>query len=300
MEKISLVLFGMLRMSAPLLLAAMAGVLSQQVNLLNIALEGLMLFGAFAAVLVGAHFGSAWAGLIAAVFLTVLFSWIFGLFVIDLKANFVVSGLAVNTLAIGITSYLLVIFFNARGVYSPNHLSKLPTVTIPIIENIPFIGDVFSGHGILVYVSWVIVLLTSLLLYRTPLGVHMRAVGEHKEAAETAGIPVKRVQYIAILIGGALCGLAGAQLAIGDLTLFSDNMTNGRGFIAMAAMFFGAARPGLTAIGCLIFGLFESIQIRMQIGTEIPSQLAQLLPYLIVIFVLSLISYRKKTQGQGV
>ena len=300
MEKISLVLFGMLRMSAPLLLAAMAGVLSQQVNLLNIALEGLMLFGAFAAVLVGAHFGSAWAGLIAAVFLTVLFSWIFGLFVIDLKANFVVSGLAVNTLAIGITSYLLVIFFNARGVYSPNHLSKLPTVTIPIIENIPFIGDVFSGHGILVYVSWVIVLLTSLLLYRTPLGVHMRAVGEHKEAAETAGITVKRVQYIAILIGGALCGLAGAQLAIGDLTLFSDNMTNGRGFIAMAAMFFGAARPGLTAIGCLIFGLFESIQIRMQIGTEIPSQLAQLLPYLIVIFVLSLISYRKKTQGQGV
>ncbi len=127
----------------------------------------------------------------------------------------------------------------------------------------------------------------------------MRAVGEHKEAAETAGIPVKRVQYTAILIGGALCGLAGAQLAIGDLTLFSDNMTNGRGFIAMAAMFFGAARPGLTAIGCLIFGLFEAIQIRMQIGTEIPSQLAQLLPYLIVIFVLSLISYRKKTQRQG-
>jgi simple sugar transport system permease protein len=299
MEAISPVFFGMLRMSAPLLLAGMAGVLSQQVNLLNIALEGMMLFGAFVAVLVSGFFGSAWAGLVAAALLTILFAWIFGLFVIDLKANFVVAGLAVNILAVGITSYLLVILFNARGVYSPGNFTKLPTIAIPIIEQIPFLGDVLSGHGILVYVSWATVLLTSLLLYRTPLGVHMRAVGEHIEAAETAGIPVKRVRHIAILIGGALTGLAGAQLAIGDLTLFSDNMTNGRGFIAMAAMFFGAARPGLTTVGCLIFGLFEAIQIRLQIGTGLPPQLPQMLPYLTVIFLLVLISAREKLRGKA-
>ncbi len=298
MQPLSNLLFGMLRMSTPLLLAGMAGVLSQQVNLLNIALEGLMLAGAFFAVVIGAYFGSAWVGLLAAILFALLFALIFGFFIIDLKANLIVAGLALNILAIGITSYLLVIWFNARGVYSPGNFKKLPTLTLPLIEKIPFLGDVLSGHGVLVYVSWLAVLFTSLLLYRTPLGVHMRAVGEHKESAETAGIPVKRVQYIAILIGGIMCGIAGAQLAIGDLTLFSDNMTNGRGFIALAAVFFGGARPGLTALGCLLFGLFEALQIRLQIGTGLPPQLVQMLPYIMVVLLLIFISVRDKYRGK--
>ena len=297
MESITNVLFGTLRVSTSLILAGMAVVLSQQVNLLNIAIEGLMLTGAFFAVVVGAALGNVWLGILAAMLFSTFFTLIFAFFVIDLKGNLIVAGLALNILAAGLFAYLLVIWFNSRGVYSPGNLNGLPTLTIPLINNIPFVGEVLSGHGILVYISWLSVLFTSLLLYRTPLGVHIRAVGEFKEAAETAGIPVRRVQYIALLIGGALAGLAGAQLSVGDLTLFSENMTNGRGFIAMAAVFFGAARPGLTAIGCLLFGLFDAMQIRLQIGTGIPPQLPQMLPYLIVVGTLIAIAIQRKRKG---
>lgn len=291
---LSNVLFATLRVSTPLILAGMAGLLSQQVNLLNIALEGLMLFGAFVAVVAGAYFGSPWLGVGAAVLVATLIAALFALFVIDLDANLIVAGLAVDILALGLTAYLLVTLFDARGAYAPEALTRLPRVTIPFVAGIPFIGRIVSGHTPLVYFSWISILLTSLLLYRTPLGIHMRAVGEHTEAAETAGIRVRLVQYVAILVGGALCGLAGAQLSVGDLALFTDNMTNGRGFIALAAVFFGAARPGLTALACLLFGLFEAVQFRLQTSSELPPQLPQMLPYLIVIVVLTVISLRRK------
>ncbi len=294
MNMLSNVLFATLRVSTPLLLAGMAGALSQQANLLNIALEGLMLFGAFTAVVVGAQAGSVWVGLGAAVVVAVIIAAIFSLFVIDLRANLIVAGLAVNILALGLTAYLLIVLFDSRGAYAPENLAELPTIRLPFIEALPFVGDVLSGHGVLVYVSWLAVWLTGLMLYRTPLGVHIRAVGERREAAETAGIRVRLVQYAALLIGGGMAGLAGAQLSVGDLTLFTDNMTNGRGFIALAAVFFGAARPGLTAVGCLLFGLFEAVQFRMQAATGLPPQIPQMLPYLIVVAVLTVISLQRE------
>ncbi|MFO8035182.1 MAG: ABC transporter permease [Anaerolineales bacterium] len=291
---LSKILFSTLRVSTPLILAGMAGLLSQQVNLLNIALEGFMLLGAFVAVVVGAQLNSVWLGLLAAIAFTVLLSGIFALFVIDLRAHLIVAGLAVNILVLGLTAFLLVILFGARGSYSPEGLISLPNIAIPLLDQVPFIGEVLSGHSALVYFSWTSIMVVYLLLYRTPLGAHIRAVGEHAEAAVTAGIPVKQVRYIALLLGGALCGMAGAQLSIGNLNLFTDNMTSGRGFIALAAVFFGGARPVLTALGCLLFGFFEAIQFRLQTKTGMPSQLWQMLPYLIVIFVLALISLRKK------
>lgn len=296
MDILTNILFATLRMSAPLILAGMAGVLSQQVNLLNIALEGLMLFGAFAAVVFGAQFGDPWIGVGAAMAAGLIVAALFAVFVIDLRANLIVAGLAIIILALGLTAYLLVVLFNARGAYAPENLTSLPNVAIPLLDQIPWLGDILSGHTPLVYVSWLTVLLTGLFLYRTPMGVHMRAVGEHKEAAETAGIPVRRVQYVALLAGGVLCGLAGAQLSVGDLSLFTDNMTNGRGFIALAAVFFGAARPGLTALACLLFGLFEAVQFRLQTSSDVPPQLPQMLPYLIVVVVLTVISLRRRIQ----
>jgi simple sugar transport system permease protein len=298
MDYITNIIFVTLRVSTPLILAAMAGVLSQQVNLLNIAIEGLMLVGAFVVIVAGAALGNIWLGLLAAVLVTIFFSWIFGLFVIDFKANLIVSGLALNILAVGAAAYLLVVLFNSRGAYSPLGLGRLPTIDIPIIENIPIIGPIFSGHGVLVYVSWLSILVTSLLLYRTPLGIHIRAVGEHVQAAETAGIAVKRVQYFAVLSGGLLCALAGAQLSAGELGLFTDDMTAGRGFIALAAVFFGRARPGLTTVGCLVFGLFDALQIRLQVGTGLPPQIPAMLPYLTVIIMLTLIAVRDKVRGK--
>lgn len=288
------ILYSTIRVSTPLILAGMAGALSKQVNKLNIALEGVMLFSAFAGVVFGSLLNSVWLGLLFAVLLAMVFTALFALFVIDLKADLIVSGLAVNILALGLTSYLLVILFDARGAFSPSNLTNLPSLTIPLIEKIPFLGAILSGHGVLVYLSWFSVLLTSLFLYRTPLGIHTRAVGEYKEAAQTAGINVRQVEYISLILGGALAGLGGAQLSIGDLALFSDNMTNGRGFIALAAVFFGAGQPGRTALGCLLFGLFEALQFRFQITTGLPPQILQMMPYLIVVFILVIISIQQK------
>lgn len=299
-ESISNILFATLRVSTPLLLAGMAGLISQRVNLLNIALEGLMLFGAFFAVIFGGQFGSPWMGLLFSIILTLLITLIYSLVVVQFKANLIVAGLAINILALGVTSYLLVVLFDARGAYSPAGLESLPKISLPLIGQIPFIGDILSGQGVLVYISWLLVIAVTYLLYRTPLGLHIRAVGEHGEAAETAGIKVKKVQYIALLIGGALAALAGAQLSIGNLTLFTDNMINGRGFIALAAVFFGAAKPGLTALGCLIFGFFEIFQFRLQTTTQIPPQLLQMLPYLIVVITLTIIALQKRMRKKAV
>lgn len=298
MEFVINVLYSTLRVSTPLILAAMAGALSKQVNLLNIALEGLMLFGAFAGVVFAAQFGNTWLGLLAAVLLALTLSAVFALFVIDLRVNLIVAGLAINILALGLTAYLLTVVFNTRGAFIPDNVTPLPTWNIPILQDVPVLGRILSGHGILVYFSWVMVLVTSLILYKTPFGLHLRAVGEHKEAAQTAGIAVRRVEYLSILLGGMLAGLAGAQLSIGDLTLFTDSMTNGRGFIALAAVFFGNGAPGLTAIGCLLFGMFEALQFRVQVMTGFSPQLLQMLPYLIVVIILVLISIRKKYQRQ--
>lgn len=293
-ETISNILFATLRVAAPLLLAGMAGLISQRVNLLNIALDGLMLFGAFFAVVFAAALGNPWLGVLFSILFTLLITLVYAVVVVQYKANLIVAGLAINILATGLTSYLLVVLFNARGSYSPAGLKGLPNINIPLIQDIPVLGDILSGQGVLVYVSWLVVLAVSLFIYRTPLGLHIRAVGEHQESAETAGIKVKRVQYIALLIGGALCSLGGAQLAIGSLTLFNDSMINGRGFIALAAVFFGAAKPGLTTLGCLIFGFFEILQFRLQTTTQIPPQLPQMLPYVIVVIALTLISIQKR------
>ena len=299
MEFVINVLYSTLRVSTPLILAAMAGALSKQINLLNIALEGLMLFGAFAGVVFAAQFGSAWIGLLAAAVLALLLSLVFALFVIDLRVNLIVAGLAINILALGLTAYLLTVVFNTRGAFIPEGLSPLPRLEIPLLKDVPFLGRILSGHGILVYFSWLIVPITSLILYKTPFGIHLRAIGEHKEAAQTAGIPTRRVEYMSILLGGILSGIAGAQLSIGDLALFTDNMTNGRGFIALAAVFFGNGAPGLTALGCLLFGMFEALQFRVQVLTGLPPQLLQMLPYLIVVLILMIISIHKKQRRQA-
>jgi simple sugar transport system permease protein len=288
------ILFATIRTATPLLLAGMAGLISQQVGLLNIALDGLMLFGAFFSVVFGAALGSPWLGLLMAVVCTLVITLLYAIVVVQFKSNLIVAGLAINILALGLTSYLLVILFNARGAYSPTGLQNIPRLELPLINRIPVLSDVLSGHGFLVYLSWILVIAVWLFLKKTPLGIHIRAVGEHKESAKTAGINVKYVQYFALLIGGVMAALGGAQISLGNLALFTDNMVSGRGFIALAAVFFGGARPGLTALGCFIFGLFEVLQFRLQTTTNIPPQLPQMLPYLIVVFTLTIISIQKR------
>lgn len=284
-----------LRISAPLILVGMAGLLSYQVGLINIALEGMMLAGAFGAVVVGYESGSTWIGVLGAAAVGGLLGAFFALAVITLRANLIVAGLALNFLVIGATAYLMDILYDQSGTLAPEGLEKLPKVTLPLIDDMGALGDVLSGHSPLVYLAWLMIPVTSIFLYRTVIGGHIRAAGEHAEAAQTAGISVIRMQYVALILGGALCGLAGAHLSVGDLPLFREKMTNDRGFIALAAVYFAAARPGLTAVACLLFGFFEALQFRLQLrDTVFPNEFLQMLPYLMVVVALVLISVRQE------
>ncbi|MDX1414239.1 MAG: ABC transporter permease [Candidatus Promineifilaceae bacterium] len=283
-----------LRLATPLLLAGMAGLLSYQVGLINIALEGFMLVGAFIAVAVAAYFGAAWTGVLAAALAGAAFAALFALFVTDFKGDLIVTGLAMNFLILGGTAYLLQVIYNTSGTIAPEGLQKLPVLTIPVLSDLPFLGPVLFSHSPLVYLSWLMVPVTSIFLYHVVSGVHIRAVGEDMEAAATAGISVRRMQYLALMLGGILCGLAGANLSIGDLSLFRENMTNGRGFIALAAVYFAAGRPQMTAVACLLFGLFDALQFRLQTISNIPPQIFQMLPYLMVVLMLVIIAIPKE------
>lgn len=283
-----------LRLATPLLLAAMAGLLSLQVGQVNIGLEGLMLAGAFATVAFGFWLGSTWTGVLAAIIVGMLLAALFALVVTRFKANLIVSGLAVNLLASGGTAYLLKILFDTSGTLSPSTLESLPTLKIPVLSDLPVIGTLLFSQSPLVYVSWLAVPLTALFLYRTIPGIHIRAIGQNEEAARSVGIPVLRRQFLALIIGGALCGLAGAHLAVGDLALFREDMTAGRGFIALAAVYFAAGRPRWAALACLLFGMFEALQFRLQLMSSTPPQFFQMLPYLMVVIVLAIISARKE------
>ncbi len=283
-----------LRLATPLILAAMAGLLSYQVGLINIALEGLMLTGAFVAVAIGFTSGSTLTGILAACVTGMLMAALFALFVTDLRANLIVTGLAVNLLAAGATAYLLPVLFDARGTFAPPELVKLGSWPVPGLSTLPVAGRIFFEHSPLVYVSWLVIPLVALFLYRTRQGIHLRAVGENPDAARTAGISIRQMQYLALMLGGLLCGLAGAHLAVGDLALFRENMVSGRGFIALAAVYFAAGRPGRSALACVLFGLFEALQFRLQTTFNIPPQFFQMLPYIMVVVMLIAISVRKE------
>lgn len=283
-----------LRLATPLILAGMAGLLSYRVGLINIALEGLMLVGAFCAVVIGFQAGSAWVGVLSAVAICAALGALFTLLTTDLRANLIITGLAFNFLALGATAYLLQSLYGTSGTFAPSGFTALQRWQVPLLAEIPYVGRVFFQHSPLVYLSWVAIPLTAIFLYRTYLGVHLRAVGENTEAAVTAGISARRVRYLALILGGALCGLAGAHLAVSDLALFRENMTGGRGFIALAAVYFAAGRPVMTAFACVLFGFFEAAQFRLQTVSNTPPQFFQMLPYLMVVVMLVIVSIRQE------
>ncbi len=285
--------FATLRLTTPIILAAMGGVLSQQAGLVNIALEGMMLAGAFAAVLGSFYSHNPWVGTAAAVAAAMALALIFAFFVLRLRANLIVAGLAVNILALGGTGYLLQVLYGTRGAFAPQGLRGLGRVRIPVLVDVPVLGPVLSGHSPLTYVTWVLVVLTHLFLARTVAGLRVRAVGERPEAAASVGVPVVRLQYTMLLASGALCGLAGAQMSLGNLQLFVYNMSNGRGFMALAAVFFGQARAWPTAVGSLVFGLFDALQIRLQTTVGIPPQITQMLPFVSIVVILTWVSWRR-------
>ncbi len=270
------------RFATPILLAALGGLLCERAGVFNIGLEGLMLAGAFGAV-VGSYFGGgALAGVGVAVLAGLALAALLALFAVTLRGNEIVIGIAINLLASGLTVYLLRSIFGVKGAFQDPAVVGLPIHRLPGVEALPFLGPLLSGHSSIVYLALAATAAIQLLLFRHVIGLRLRGVGEHAEAAMTLGVGVDRLRYGAILASGALCGLAGAQLSLGNVTLFVENMSAGRGWIAVVAVMFGRAHPLGVLGACLLFGFTESLGFRLQ-GLMLPSQLTESLPYMVTL-----------------
>lgn len=276
--------------TTPILLAAIGGGFTQVGDILNIGLEGMMLTGAFVGIAVGAV-TNPFVGLLAAVGGALLLALVYALAALVFKADYIVVGIGVNLLAVGITVLLLTVLYGNAGETPGNVKSILPSIGLGVVGDIPVIGPLLNHQTVLVWVALLVVPVYWFILYRTRYGVHLRAVGEDEPAAIAAGIRVFRVKFIAVLASGALCGLAGAQLAMSSVGSFTAGMTSGRGFIAVAAIIFALGRPVPTLIACLIFGAADAVADRLALG-GVNSSLALLTPYVITIVALVIASIR--------
>jgi len=277
----------------PILLAALAGTLSERVGLFNIALEGQMLVGAFAAV-AGSHFGgSLQAGVLAAIAAGILFSSLLAIGSALLRGNDIVIGISLNLLAAGLTSFLLRTLFGVSGTFSDSAMQGLPRLTVPGLDALPLLGSALGHQNALVYASWGLVIAIAVFLDRTPWGLRLRGIGEQPAAAVALGANATQYRFIVTLLGGGLCGLAGLQLSLGSLTLFSENMTAGRGWIAVAAVMLGRARPLAVAAACVLFGLSDALGLRLQ-GEGLPNQITDSAPYLVTLAALTVAGLRRR------
>ena len=263
-----------IRLSTPLILAALGGLFSERSGVINIALEGMMLAGAFTGAAATYATGSPWIGLLAAIAAGAALALIHAVATIRYRADQVVVGTAINILMLGLPGFLSGAFFLSSG----------STPQLPIEQLMPRAPIV---------IAFALVPLTWYVLYRTPFGLRLRAVGENPEAADAAGVNVAKIRYSGVLLSGALAAIGGAYLSIGQSSLFTRNMTSGRGFIALAALIFGKWRPVQTLLACLFFGLTEAVTIQMQgavklpSGENIPVHFIQMVPYVLTIVVLA-------------
>ena len=288
-----------IRLSTPLLLACLAGMYSERAGLFDIGLEGKMLAAAFAAATVAALTGSAWLGLVAGMAVSLTTALLQGAAAITLKGNQLIAGVAINMLAAGMTTFLGQTWFKQGGrtpALGPG--GRFSPITLPFAEelrDVPVVGPIYyeliSGHYMLVYVAFIMVAVTAYVLFRTRFGLRLRAVGENPKAVDTAGISVVKLRYQAVIITGLLCGLAGAYFSIAQGSGFGNNMTAGKGYIALAALIFAKWRPVPAMFTCLLFGFLDALQIRLQgarlFDVEIPVQAIQALPYVLTVVLLA-------------
>jgi simple sugar transport system permease protein len=273
-----------IRGATPLVFAALGGLFSERSGVINIGLEGLMLISAFAGV-VGANLsGSALVGLFTALGAGLLFALIHALMCITFEADQIISGTAINLLALGGTGFLMVVIFGSGGT-SPR-VDSFASVAIPLLSDIPIIGKALFDQSLLVYLMYILVPVTYFVVYRTPFGLRLRATGEVPEAVDTAGVSVSRMRYYGVGLSGVLTALGGVYLSMGLLSAFTEGMTNGRGFIALAALIFGRWNPiGALALP-LLFGFAEATTFGVSLEA-VPIEFIEMLPYLLTIVALA-------------
>lgn len=283
--------YSIFRVTTPLLFASMGAVISDVAGVPNIALEGIMLIAAFVGMYFSYLLGSAWAGLAFAILFAVLAAGILAFFTLYYKTNIILGGIAINSLASGGTIFFLYLAAHDKGTSVSLASKVLPSINIPVIENIPVIGPAISGHNILTYLAVLAVVFTYLLLKKTSLGYHIRAVGEKKEAADSVGISVVKTQATALLISGVMCGFGGAFMSMGYVSWFSRDMVSGRGWIALAAEAMGQSSPLGTAATSLLFGVADALSNAVAtLGW--PSDLVRTIPYCATLAGLAIFSIR--------
>lgn len=281
------------RFITPLLLAALGGALCDRAAVFNIALEGMMLIGAFFGVVGSYYFGSWQAGLLFAVLSGFASGVVFSWFSIYRKGDDIVVSIGFNILALGLTVFLLRYLFNTRGQFDDPNIIGLPRISIPIISDIPYIGNLFANQSILFYLAIILVFLIQFLLFRHKYGLYLRAAGDNIMALRTAGLSPELIQSGAVIACGILCALAGAQLSISSVTLFAEGMSAGRGWIAVVIIMMCAGRPLLILPATVFFGLLDAIGFRIQ-AFGVPQQFTDSLPYVLAIFIMAIAIGRKR------
>jgi general nucleoside transport system permease protein len=280
-----------LQLAAPLIFAGVGGLLSYRAGVFNIALEGFMLFAAFFSVSVAAASGSIWLGLAAGVLSAVLLAVVMGVATSVFMADEVIVGIALNLFSLGLTTYLLTTGGQGAGFIQLN--AGLPVFDVPFVDRVPFFSQVINGRDPLEYTAWLSIPLAAFLLGRTKYGLQLRATGENPVAARAAGVRVGRIRFSTFPLSGFFAGLGGAELALGSVHLFSENMTSGRGIIAFAAVIFGGGAPVAVGIASVLFGVAQAVAGLLQLGSRFPPQFVLMVPYLLAMMALALGGWRR-------
>lgn len=287
-----------LRAATPILFATLAAAIAAKSGVTNMALEGIMLFSALFGVIFSSITHSAWLGLLITMVIGGLIGMILAFFVLNLKTDEILAAVAINLIATGGTVLILVFYSGDRGVSSSIKSVSAPSVTLPLIDKIPFIGDVFSGQNVLTWLALLAVIVMHLFMYKTPLGLAIRAVGENKDAAESVGISSRKIQYIALIVSGALAAVGGFYLSGGYMNMFTKDMSGGRGFIALAAASMGGNTPIGGFLVSLLFGLASALANIMQLTSFMPYEIILMVPYLTTLVGLGVYYYAQKKKKE--
>jgi simple sugar transport system permease protein len=271
--------------ATPLTFAAIGGMFSERSGVVNIGLEGMMLAGAFFGALGADKFHSWAAGLGLAAVAGGCFALLYAVFAIHLRTDQIVGGTAINLLALGATGYFFIQVYGDQG--SPGNLPRIPNVNIPGLQHVTFFGDAFGQLNLMIWLSFVLLIVSYVVMFKTPIGLRIRAVGEHPRAAETVGISVYLVRYASVTLSGVLAALGGAYLSVGFVGSFNENMTAGRGFIALAALIFGNWRPFGAFAAALLFGASTALSFRLATYSDSAAVLFQALPYVLTLIAVA-------------